>query len=48
MMTVLEQRYMETYIRRAQTQEQNENKLIKLLTQINEKLEKMAAASPAE
>ena len=39
-MTVLEQRYMETYIRRAQTQEQNEKKIIGLLTQINEKLGK--------
>jgi hypothetical protein len=38
-MTVLEQRYMETYIRRANEKSENEKKIIALLKEINTKLE---------
>lgn len=38
-MTVLEQRYMETYIRRAKEKSEHEKTIIELLKEINTKLE---------
>lgn len=40
-MTVLEQRYMETYIRRANEKSENEKKIIALLKEISTKLDNL-------